>query len=322
MSIVFKDKDDKVVKFNPYHGRDGRFTSAKGGGVSFTYSPGTKAGAKAIEREKQRSKDAELAPKGLGTTKIDMNDLKGGAAEHSLAKHLDKNGKLKPEREELHKEICRKFLEGVEKVPEGEQATFYMLGGGSGAGKTTVMKNPLSGMPGDGKAVKVDADAVKSMLPEYKKMVKNGDENAAKFAHEESSALAKRISSVAQQNGYHVVLDGTGDGKPENVMKKINEAKGNGMRAVAVYVTIPTDVAVARCTSRAAHSGRKVPEEVIRGTHAAVSSTLPKVASQFDEVKLFSNVNEVKLIATGGNGKGLQAVDEAEFQAFLAKANS
>lgn len=41
-----------VEKFNPYHGKDGRFTTS-GGATSFTYAPGkSKAHDKAIAREK------------------------------------------------------------------------------------------------------------------------------------------------------------------------------------------------------------------------------------------------------------------------------
>ena len=43
-----------VKKFNPYHGRDGRFTSS-GAATSFTYAPGrSKAHDMAIARERER----------------------------------------------------------------------------------------------------------------------------------------------------------------------------------------------------------------------------------------------------------------------------
>lgn len=313
----------ELKKFNPYHGKDGRFTSASGA-TSFTYKPSSKAGAKAIEREKKRlraEEDAKIAPNGLGTTKIDMNDLKGGAEHHSLAKYIDENGNLTPEREELHKEIVRKFLDGVEKVPEGEQQTFYMLGGGSGAGKSTVRKSAESGMPDDKKAVTVDADAVKGMLPEYQQMVKAGDSRAAAFAHEESSALAKRINTVAQENNYHVVYDGTGDGSVGSVMKKLNEAKANGLVTEGLYVTIPPQVAKQRAEQRFQRTGRRVPDSVIEGTHRGVSKILPEVAEHFDNVRLFSNIDKPRLIAQGGNGKKLTAIDEGAYQDFLAIAN-
>ena len=45
---------EEIQKFNPYHGSDGRFSTANGA-HSFTYSPGkSKAHDLAIEREKQR----------------------------------------------------------------------------------------------------------------------------------------------------------------------------------------------------------------------------------------------------------------------------
>lgn len=47
---------DEILKFNPYHGADGRFSSANGA-ASFTYSPGkSKAHDNAIQREKDRVK--------------------------------------------------------------------------------------------------------------------------------------------------------------------------------------------------------------------------------------------------------------------------
>lgn len=330
MGIVFKSNDDVVSfkKFNSRHDpKTGRFTFKNGTGiVTFSGNTNTAAGKKAAEAEKQRQLEAkykQVAPKGMLKTKVDMNDIAKG--EHSLKNHIDKDGNLTPEREQLHKEIIHHFLAGVEKAPEGEQ-TFYMLGGGSASGKTTIRDNTeVSGMPSSkgNKAVTVDPDAVKALLPEYKQMVKDGNMDAAKFVHEESSALAKRISSVAQQNGYNVVYDGTGDNSPNSVLKKINEAKANGLKTVGLYVTIPIDEAISRSTSRAAHSGRKVPVETIIGTHKGVTKTLPVVAKDFDEVKLIDNQikGKPRLVATGGSGKGLTAVDEKLFKEFMDKEN-
>lgn len=57
----YAEAKEAVEKFNPYHGRDGRFTSPNAA-ASFTYAPGkSKAHDMAIEREKQRH--AESQPK-------------------------------------------------------------------------------------------------------------------------------------------------------------------------------------------------------------------------------------------------------------------
>ena len=56
-----------VGKFNPYHGKDGRFTTA-GGATSFTWRPGASAAHNnAIEREKKRMAEIEEKnkPKGV-----------------------------------------------------------------------------------------------------------------------------------------------------------------------------------------------------------------------------------------------------------------
>lgn len=49
------DHIEHIEKFNPYHGRDGRFTTP-GAAASFTYAPGkSKAHDNAIAREKERT---------------------------------------------------------------------------------------------------------------------------------------------------------------------------------------------------------------------------------------------------------------------------
>lgn len=316
LTVIEKKDDiinlDIVEKYNPYHDSRGRFTSA-GGAASFSIAGA--AGRAAAEREKLK-----VAPKGTGSTKVDMNDIKDGPSAHSLAKHVDANGKLTPEREKLHDQIVYEALAAIEKA-QGQQE-FYMMGGGPASGKSTVVKNGAVSIPDNKHAVTIDPDWCKQQLPEYQAMLKAGDKNAASFCHEESSALAKRINTAAQQNGYHVIYDGTGDGSTKSVEKKLAEAKANGLVTKGIYVTCPTDTAVARSNARGEKTGRVVPEKTIRETHKKVSQILPEVAHLFDGgVQLFSTDGEVKLIAEGGKGKGLTAKDEKLFAAFLAKAN-
>lgn len=305
-----------VEKFNPYHDKYGRFTSANGAS-SFTIGAGGKGQQAAIANEKKRH---QVVPNGTGGTKVDMNDIKEGPTKHSLAKHVDKNGKLTAAREKLHDEIVMRALDGIEKA-QGQQ-TFYMMGGGPASGKSTVIKQGAVDVPDNKKAAYIDPDWCKAQLPEYQAMVKAGDTSAASFCHEESSALAKRISTAAQKNGYNVVYDGTGDGSVKSVEKKLAEAKANGLVTKGVYVTVPTEVAWQRSQARAAKTGRAVPEATVKGTHKKVSQILPEVAHMFDGgVQLFSTDGEVKLIAEGGKGKGLKAVDKQLYNEFLAKGN-
>lgn len=316
----------EVIKFNPYHDSHGRFSSANGA-ASFTFRTKDPAKQKyadaAVAREKERARAAAGGGAGgvsdYGSTKIEIDsDMAARPEQHSLMKHLDKNGNLTPEREALHRKIVEEALQGVEK---SEDPTFYMMGGGPAAGKSTMVNTGAVKIPDEKHGVYVDPDAIKAKLPEYQQMIKAGDQNAARYAHEESSALAKRVYEVAAKNGYDVVYDGTGDGSVGSVKKKLATATANGMKTKGVYATVPTETAVQRANARAAKTGRVVPEEQIRGTHKKVSQILPEVASMFDSVELYDTTNGAKLIATGGNGKGLVAKDEKLFAAFLAKAN-
>jgi predicted ABC-type ATPase len=243
---------------------------------------------------------------------------------NSLEKYMDKDGKLTPEREQLHKEIIDKLLAGKEPV-EG-QATMTMLGGGPASGKSSVMSTDTSN---DKHAVTVDPDAFKELLPGYKEMAAKSDQAAA-YYHEESSALAKRFSEVAYKENYNVVYDGTADGSDASVLKKINAAKDNGYKVEAKYVSIDTDEAVKRNAARyndakaAGKNPRLVPDDVVRNTHRNCTDISVRLADQFDRIEVWDNNGargSQKLIATGGNGKGLKAEpgQERAFNNYLNK---
>ena len=67
---------NEIAKFNPYHGADGRFTSAGGGVASFSANPNTKAGKLAIEREEKKN---PLVGSAFGTGKTVREEAKENA---------------------------------------------------------------------------------------------------------------------------------------------------------------------------------------------------------------------------------------------------
>ena len=109
-------------------------------------------------------------------------------------------------------------------------------------------------------------------------MAKAKDEDAARYSHEESSAIVKRTMKAGFRNGYNVTLDGTGDGSEKSLVGKIDKARAAGMTVEGCCVTCPTDVAVARAIQRGATSGRVVPIANIENIHREVSRLFPKVA--------------------------------------------
>ena len=196
------------------------------------------------------------------------------------------------------------------------------MGGGPASGKSTVLQTGEVVIPQN--SVSVDSDYIKTLLPEYERELALDNPNAARVVHEESSYLAKRISFRAVQEGYHVVKDGTGDGGIES-LKAQTLALGGGDRPVhGVYVTIPIDEAIRRAEIRAEQTGRHIPMEVMIQTHKSVSWVFPEAVKRglFTTVRLFDNsVTPPVLIAEKPAGGVFRVINEALYEAFLAKAN-
>ena len=269
-------------------------------------------------------------PKGSGTTRISEQDVYRGV--HTINKYLDADGHLTPERAELHEKIVNKLFDGKKPVGPGEQKTFYFLGGGSASGKSS-FTNPEKAsvgydVPGSDVCAVVDADKMKDKLPEYdwdeKTQTGTGTtdrDKAASFAHEESSALAKRAMEAAFANGYNCTLDGTGDGSVGSVMKKINQARAAGYKVEARYCTADIEAAIERNLARADRTGRKVQLDSVIGIHKAVSQIFPQVAKEFDHVTLWDHNGTPKMIAECYRGQEIKVYDKGLYQRFLDKAN-
>lgn len=288
-------------------------------------SGGGKSGASMTASERASYK----GPRGINSPKIrkafkaSSTNTSDRGKDDSLAKHCDANGKLSPEREKLHQKIVEKSIANA--IPE-KHPTFLMMGGGPAAGKGTIQGSPefIKKYGAQKDRVTIDPDEMKKEIPEYREMVSAKNHKAAGYAHEESSALAKRSMDVLNKSGCSYTLDGTGDGSVKSLMKKINNARAAGMKVNAVYVTCDTELAVKRAVVRGEKTGRYVDPKTIRKTHRAVSQILPQCADKFDKGELYdTSGSKPILIATFGGGKGLTPTkgNERLLKKFLDKAN-
>ena len=268
-------------------------------------------------------------PKGTGATRLSAGDLYNPAkpdAKHTINQHLDDNGNLTPEREALHSQAIQNIFAGKKPKKEGEPKIFTMFGGGSAAGKGG-LSDPKRcadfGTPSKDQVATIDSDELKKDLPEYREMMETDPDHAASYAHEESSALAKRAMQAAFDNGYDCTLDGTGDGSVDGVLKKIKQARDRGYQVNACYVTCPTELAVQRSIDRGKRTKRNVPLDQVRSIHKKVSQIFPQVAKEFDHVKLFDTAQGGKpvLIAECERGGEIKVHDQKLYDAFLAKGN-
>lgn len=251
---------------------------------------------------------------GYGITTVgerERNDPKNGI---TIKANTNEKGEWTPEREAMHQQIIDELI--PESIPKAEGTPIYtFMGGGPASGKSFVVKNKGAelGVPSKDKAITIDCDNIKGMLPEFSPV----DKAKVSGVHEESSALAKRAKEIGMNEGYNVIDDGTGDGGADKMKKKIAQAKKAGMKVNAVYVTTSIENALEQNASRA----RSVDEDMLISTHKTISEIFPEIAGDFDHVTLWQNDvgSQPVLIAEGGGGKPLQIKNQKLYDDFIAK---
>lgn len=249
-----------------------------------------------------------------------MIDMDGEIITEAIFK---RNGEYTAARKRLHERIINEYMEGYSTKSD----MVYMLGGAPANGKSTVTGSGM--LPHPKGSLVIDADKVKSMIPEYSAMIKSGDatlmRKAANFVHEESSLIGKEIQERAFRKGLSVVIDGVNDGGIEKVQSKVANIKiaTGGKRIRADYVSLDTDLSVNLARTRAKKTGRMVPEDVILKNNRAISELVPKLIEQgtFDELYLWdTNMNgQPRLVLSVIDGK-LTMYDESLYKRFLGKA--
>jgi len=197
-----------------------------------------------------------------------------GKVEETLLKHK-KDGVYTKERQALHRKI---LYEGVTKAgkfypgllsPErveaarpapGEQPTFMILGGrgGSGKGAFAGEKYKEAQVYDKEKAIVLDADAIKKMMPEYEGW-------NAHQVHEESSEIFNFATSDAEAQGLNIVHDATMK-TPAKAVALVKRFRDAGYRIEAHYMYLPRQEAAKRAIDRfLGETGRLVPPHVVLG---------------------------------------------------------
>ena len=289
-----------------------------------------------VQENEAKIQNAKILPDFITKNEVLGSNLKDFNTESGLISNIYKGTRLgkdseslysidgvySPERKALHDKIIKSFT-GHEGTKEG---TVHMLGGASANGKSTLTESGF--LPHPKKSILVDPDAIKSMIPEYEKMLVDTNplvrKNAANFCHEESSYLGKVIQSDLKKMNKDYILDGVNDGGIDKLEKKVMAIKQGGTRVRADYCTLDTDLSLKLAEMRAKKTGRMIPQEVILDYNRDVSKLIPEVIKNggiFDELYLWdTNVNGTpRLILTQLDGV-LKMYDETLYNRFLLKA--
>lgn len=212
--------------------------------------------------------------------------------------------------------------------PEDRAPQVFFSGGGFASGKGRVV-NTHPDVPES--AITLDPDKIKAMLPEFKELNAAKDEEANLRVYEEAWDIAQLIAHRIQSEGLDVVVDGVGNTSSDEMLERVQQYLDAGYEAPkAVYVSIPTDLAVERAQSRAAQalesgkteSLRVIPEDLMRDVHGDVSKVFPDIAESFPgAVELWDNSGEEPVqVVQKADGGQLEILDEELWQAFLSKA--
>jgi predicted ABC-type ATPase len=260
-----------------------------------------------------------------------LGDAKDTTALYALEDSAQSPGTIKrvPYKEERAKEHdawIATFFEGKTPVPEGVRPHAVFMAGGTASGKTTTLEENSpprvdqedSIVPPPEHTIHIDADKVKELMTEYQQLREVRDRYAATAVHKESGDIAARMALEAIEQGYHVVIDGTGNAGIGTFSRHLRDAHEAGYKVDVIYVNTPTEQAIEWSIQRAEESGRFVPVPVIRQQHAKVSRNFVEEISKLDFLNSVEIFEDGEHVATTFDGDFI-VLDERKFADFIRK---
>ncbi|WP_051827316.1 zeta toxin family protein [Metabacillus indicus] len=229
------------------------------------------------------------------------------------------DGEYIEERQALHADIIRMFINDAGENPEVGEKEAIILGGGSGSGKSFVVEEIL-GIEG---YVVVDSDKIKKVIPEYQEARSLQDYRAADIVHGESSDISMALLEYAAYAERSLIYDGTMKNLPkyESIVYML---KDRGYTVQLIIVDADVEVALDRVKQRFADPDdrRFVPEEIVRESNSLVARTFIELRRLCDSYVIFNNsVNgePPREIAFMDENEGEVIVDSEGYSTFLNK---
>ena len=187
---------------------------------------------------------------------------------------------------------------------------FISVGGAPGSGKSTDRKSGLNGIPSPDDALHLDADEIKTLIPEARALHAAGNLDWANTVHEESRIITDMALQRGVQDGHNIVYDSTG--QFNSGFGTLQSARDNGYEVVAHYnVATPIKLEAARL-KRQQNDPRNIPSSLVPAVINTNRITMPKVADFADEFYLWDADNDTgarTLLARKKKGGQLEVLD-------------
>lgn len=209
--------------------------------------------------------------------------------------YLDSKGNYTSSRKQLHKKIINQVKKGVVCIDKGKPIA-VLMGGSPASGKTTFLKKYRPYLLSES-IFKVDADEIRSMLPEYKGY------NASQ-THEETSDIVNTLISdknIGIPCEFDFIYDGTMS-SPKKYFKLVELLKNLGYEVFIIFMNgITEKTAKERALQRYKKSGRFVPMSVIEDFFRNGKETLNKLKNLVDGyIVVDGSTPEYNIIEQGG----------------------
>jgi len=269
---------------------------AKGGKTKINWSEYYEKGGTIMSKEmKDKLFDSD------GTRKIDRKSIKEltdyvNSLEQTKSKHFnEKTKKYSPARQKLHKEILNEFKDNLVCI-ESDEPIAILMGGSPASGKSTFLKKYAPYLLSE-ELLRIDADEVRSMLPEYEGW------NASQ-THLETKDIVNTLLSdrtIGLPCNFDLIYDGTMN-NTKSYLPLIKILKELGYKIYVVYIdNVPKDVIVDRALKRYQKSGRFVPLEVIDDFFSKGKSALNEIKKEVDGYMIVDGGNNnYNIIEEGG----------------------
>lgn len=256
--------------------------------------------------------NGEMTFKGQKVNDIDLSE-RGTPGKDSLADYVNANGKLSPERMEVHRQIIEDYFKGHQPYAPDDEKVAMFTGGGGASGKGAFSKDIDKYYSQNKNPLVIDPDEIKKMLA--KADGRKLDAKLTGYYHEESSALAKQIYSTSLQHNFPTFYDGTATGK--GIYGLLDEARKHGYKSEMNFVYSDWNTVHRNSLDRYAKTGRFVPVSQVIGAHQKAYGAVEQLQSKFDNFKLWDNAGR-KLTKVGESslGKNLSISNSTSFERF------
>ena len=234
-----------------------------------------------------------------GERKIDRESIKVltnyvNSLEQTKDKHQN-NGVYTDSRKKLHKDIIAKFKEGVVCI-ENNKPIAILMGGSPASGKSTFLREYAPYLLKE-EILRIDADEVRSMLPEYEGW------NASQ-THLETKDIVNTLLSdktIGLPCDTDIIYDGTMNSN-KSYLPLIKVLRKLGYEIFVVYIDkVPKDVIVDRALKRYGKSGRFVPLEVIDDFFDKGKDALNEIKKKVDGYMIVDGSGgDYKVVEEGG----------------------